>query len=379
MHSLRTWLIVGLAATTVGGALLAWKQRGELAELRAATMSRDERAEMQKRVWDLEKTNRQLNERLATSPADATPGASASASRDGGLLPRGSRSGDPLQQLSNLRQIMSQPEVQALMAIQQKAAIDARYAALFKQLNLAPDQIERLKSMLAERQTTQQDIAAVALEKGLDPRRDRDAVQTLQANARSEINAGIKSVIGENGFAQMETYEKTLPQRNVVNQLQQRLSYTDTPLTSAQADQLVQVLAANQPSYVAVTSSNPNGGPLKVEYRLNSPGGSPTAASPRGPELDVIGTVLGGFIGTTGGIGNPGAVGTGPAITPAAVSQSQSVLSAPQVAALQQLQQQQQSQQQLAKIMADSIAAQNATARPGGSPPPLPPPKKPGG
>ena len=62
-------------------------------------------------------------------------------------------------------------------------------------------------------------------------------------------------------------------------------------------------------------------------------------------------------------------------ITATALNQSQAVLAAPQVAALQQLQQQQQNQQQLAKIVAETLGAQNASAnanstKSGGTPPP---------
>ena len=57
--------------------------------------------------------------------------------------------------------MMSRPEVQAMISQQQKAAIDARYAPLFKSLNLPPEQVDKLKALLAERSTTMQDILTV--------------------------------------------------------------------------------------------------------------------------------------------------------------------------------------------------------------------------
>jgi hypothetical protein len=54
VKSPKTYIILLLAATTVGGAALAWRQYGELLELRAAAMNRDERADWQRRVWELE-------------------------------------------------------------------------------------------------------------------------------------------------------------------------------------------------------------------------------------------------------------------------------------------------------------------------------------
>ena len=45
MKSPQTYLIALLALTTIGGSFLAWQQYGELVELRAAAMNKDERAE----------------------------------------------------------------------------------------------------------------------------------------------------------------------------------------------------------------------------------------------------------------------------------------------------------------------------------------------
>lgn len=254
-HS-KTYLIAFLVLTTVGGSMLAWQQYGELVELRAATMNKDERADLQKRLWDLERLNKQLRDQVAAQRPSGEDGTIAAG--EGGRERRdpisksGTRGGpvanNPLQQAEAFRELMARPEVQAIMSSQQKDAVQARYAALFKSLNLAPEQAEKLKTILADRQTTMQDVMSAARDQGIDPRTDRNAVQKLMEVARNDINSSIKSVVGESGFNQLETYEKTIPQRNIVNQLQQRLSSTDTPLTSIQADQLVQILAANTPA-----------------------------------------------------------------------------------------------------------------------------------
>lgn len=395
MKSPKTYLIVLLALTTIGGAILCWQQYAELVELRAAAMNKDERADLQKRVWELEKLNKQMRDQLAAhrpggdeaegllaADGDGAPDRRGRGERGG----RGGPGGNPMQQLTALRDLMNKPEVQALMTVQQKAAVEARYAALFKNLNLSPEQAEKLKAVLAERQTTMMDVLSAARDQGLDPRRDRDAYQKLMESARTDVNNSIKAVIGESGFAQFENYEKTMPQRNVVNQLQQRLSTSDTPLTSAQAEQLVQILANNTPAPTPRTAPTPDAPPTGDR----GPGGGP-----RGPDMGAIGALIGnvlgggggpgngpggGFLNIGGGDGGRGANATAP-ITTTAVSQSQAVLAAPQVAALQQLQQQQQSQQQLTKIVTDTLAAQNAAnpRPPGATPPPPNQTKRPGG
>ncbi|MGI9133059.1 MAG: hypothetical protein ACR2I0_03815, partial [Rhodoferax sp.] len=254
------------------------------------------------------------------------------------------------------RDLMAKPEVQALLSVQQKAAIDARYASLFKSMNLSPEQADKVKSLLADRQTTMLDVMAAAREQGIDPRTDRAGFQQLMANAQNEINSGLKAVLGDAGFNQLQIYEQTMPQRNLVNQLQQRLSYTDTPLSQAQADQLVQVLATNAPATAARTSGN-GANPAGDQGGRRGFGGGMA-----GDMGGLIGAVMGG-----GGI--MGAVGGGPgggnqtaAITPAAVSQASSILADPQVAALKQLQQQQQAQQQLQQIMRSTLQSQTQNA-----------------
>jgi hypothetical protein len=175
----------------------------------------------------------------------------------------------------------------------------------------------------------------------------------------------------------------------VVNELQQRLSYTGSPLTSAQSEQLVQILATNTPPRPtdagnASSSQNPPGPGQERVPGFGPPGGG------RGPDL---GGMMMSFV---GGGAIPGmtpdmldsAVRAGSApVTNAAIAQAQTVLSPPQVTALQQVQQQQQAQQQLQKIFRDTVMPNPPPGSPGGGGTPASPgpgtspanPRRPGG
>jgi len=369
-------LLFLLALTTMGGALLAWRQYQELIELRAAALKKDERADLQKQIWALGKANRELEDQLAAlHTANGGDDAAGAATTD----PRGNNNsradranrgnrGDPQQAFVALRDLMQKPEVQALLNTQQKAVIDARYAALFKNLNLPPEQLDKLKTLLAERQTTVSDVFTAARDQGIDPRSDPEGFRKLVTDAQNQINDQIKSAIGESGFAQLTNYEQTLPQRNLVNELQQRLSYTDTPLTSSQADALVAILAANAPKAQAGANSaasqpnlDPQGGRLRVGFGGGGGGGgfAAIAGFAGGPGGGMLGAVMEGV--SRGANSAP--------ITQNAVAQSTAVLSPPQVQALQQIQQQQQSQQQLQQLVHDTLAANqpaSSTVKPGG-------------
>jgi hypothetical protein len=375
----RTSLTLALALATLGLAGLGWSQYRELVELRAAAMDTDERAEWQKRAWDLEKLNRELQDELAAlraaQSADGAAPVVATAEERPGEGRRGGFRGGPggpggrgqQQQINSLRELVNKPEVQALMRVQQQAAVDARYAALFRNLNLPPEQLNKLKTLLADRQTALQDVMLAARDQGIEPRTDPAAFRKLVTDTQNDLNNNIRSLVGDSGFTQLQTYEQTLPQRNVVNDLQQRLSYTDTPLTANQADQLVQILAANTPQRPNNAPNDPNRpGP---QVRIAAGGG------PGGP-MDLGGMLAGAFGGPGGGgafftavtDAGGGRGGATAPVTQNAVTQAQSILAPAQVSALQQIQQQQQSQQQLQQLLRGAVGP-GGGGNPGGNQP----------
>ncbi len=414
VNSPKNFLLGLLALTTVGGAILAWVQYGELVELRAAAMNRDERRDWEQRLADLKKQNRDLQTRLAARAGREEPttaaGDNAEARPRGergerGTRPEGRGGGPEImrQQAAAIRDLMAKPEVQAMLSAQQKAAIEARFAPLFKSLNLSAEQTQQLTALLAERGNTRRDIDEAARAQGINPRENPEAFRKLFTDAQNELNTSIKSVIGEPGFAQLQNYEQTMPQRLLVDSLQQRLAATNAPLSTAQADQLVQILAANAPQ--RTTPADTAGG-VTVElgfgrgpdgpgFGFGGPGFGPP---PGGPDL---GRMLGGLMGGPGPGGPGGPPGGGPGgggaiVTPAAVAQAQTILAPPQVEALQRIQQTQAAQQQLQQMVRDTLAAtakaapspgQNASDRSapsggnasGGSGGTTPPTKRPGG
>jgi predicted component of type VI protein secretion system len=164
---------------------------------------------------------------------------------------------------SNFAALMADPEFAKAMGLQQRAALDTRYADLFKQLNLSPAELEKFKDLLVERQTARMDVIAAARESGVNPRDNREEIRKLTQEAQAEVDANIKAALGETRFDQYQNYETTQPQRTVVAQLDQRLSYTSTPLNSTQSAFLVEALSATNNSSTDQTAGGPapwNGG-----------------------------------------------------------------------------------------------------------------------
>ncbi|ACB76278.1 hypothetical protein [Opitutus terrae] len=351
MHSAKNYLLVALVLTTAGGAALAWRQHLELVKLRAAALDPKERADWQQRLWAAEKRRTELEQQLAASssaPAARDEAAEPAASADEPPGVPSVRGGARGAGFNRFAAVMDQPQVQQLMALQHKAALDSRYAGLFKRLGLSPAQLDQFKNLLVEKNTAMMDVMMAAREQGLNPRRDRAAVDQLVAEANTDIDSNIRAVLGETGFTDYKNYEQTLPQRATVNQLEQRLSYSTTPLTAEQSEQLVQILAANQ----TTTSTS----------RASGLAGAVGAA---GAAAQVFGS-------------------RGGTVTETAITQSLGVLAAPQVEALRQLQQEQQAQADLAAAFRNqrqggSTGRVPATPTTGNAATPPPPPAPPTG
>jgi hypothetical protein len=289
MKSLKHTLILILAVVALGAGALAWKEYQELSELRLTAVDPAERAALQKRVWDTEKHVHELEQQIASGRSGAVaPGATAPG-------PGLGRAGGGL--VSNVLDRMNDPEVQRLMAEQIRAQIERRYARLFAQLNLPADKLEQLKGLLVDRQQSAMDVLTSANEQGVTDPRD---FQKLVESSQADIDAQIKATLGDDGYAQYQTFQQGQGARGVVGQLQESLRPGGTPLTPAQSDQLTQVMTQSAATAAPDAIRGPNAPPL---------------------------------------------------ISDAVVAQAQGFLSAPQVQALQQLQHQQQSQRRLQQLM----------------------------
>jgi hypothetical protein len=309
MKSTRNYAILVLGLLVLAGASFAWLQYQEIIKLRAQLLDPDERADLQNRLAQAQKSARDLQDQLTAlrGRQGGTHAELAVGDQNAGEDFRGRRGGPGAWQAMS-----GDPKFQKLMAIQQKGMLDARYAALFKSLNLSPQQLDQFKNLLVEKQQAMMDAINAAREQGISPRSDPDAFSQAVSQAQSAVDAQIQAELGPDGYSAYQQYVQTLPERNTVNQLQQALSYTGTPLTDDQASQMITLLANTAPSRA----------------------GNGTAGTPGGG----LGAVFGGGNQTS-------------RVTDQTITQASGVLSGPQVQALQQIQAQQQAQQQIQQLM----------------------------
>lgn len=315
MNGSKNTAIVVLAAIALAAGYVAWREFLEVQELRDRVASLPN---LEKRVAAAEQRADALTKQIATARRETGPTLTEKPElRDEGAPPPNRRT-----MMAKAAAMMDRPEMQRMMALRQRAALDSRYAALFKQLGLSPDRLDQLKNLMVERQQVGSDVFAAAAKQGLDPMNDRAELARLTAEGQAKVDSDIKSLLGDSDYSTYQDYQATLPQRSVVNQLQQSLSYTSTPLSDAQAEQLVQILAQNQPARAT------DAGAARTFVA--------TGTISAGPDTGFVGPMLG--------------MGGSP-VTDGAVDAARSVLSEPQVTALQQLQAQQAELQSAMKSM----------------------------
>jgi len=236
VNSSRNYLLLFLALTTLGGAVLAWNQHLEIIKLNGALLEQG---------LDAQRQQHEFEDKLAAARAASAQAAKNTAeAQSNDQRPRGQ-----FGRFANMQAMMNDPKFAKLIALQQKAALDSSYAPLFKQLtqqlNLSPAQLAAFQNLLVQKQNAARDVITAARDQGLDPATDRAEISQLVTQSNAEIDQQIQTTLGPDAFAQYQSYEQTLPQRNTVNQVQLSLSYTSSPLTDQQAQQLIQVLASN--------------------------------------------------------------------------------------------------------------------------------------
>jgi len=76
------------------------------------------------------------------------------------------------------------------------------------------------------------------------------AISQLYRQADTDYTAAQKALLGEQGFAQLQDYNRTLPVRELTANLAGMFAVTGDPLTPEQSERLVQALANGSAGYL---------------------------------------------------------------------------------------------------------------------------------
>jgi len=146
--------------------------------------------------------------------------------------------------LAGMAKMFNDPRMKEMIKSQQKAVmgpmIDKQYGALFQQLNMTADESMQLKTLLLNKILAGADAGMSMLDGSMDA--DKRAELTRQMKSQTDdYDTQIKQFLGD-AYPAYQSYEKTVPDRTVVNQFSDQLS-GDNSLNPDQQAQLIQAMS----------------------------------------------------------------------------------------------------------------------------------------
>jgi hypothetical protein len=337
----QSLVIALLLLAVLGLGVFAWREHDALTVLRGSQVNEKELAAARARAFDAEKRNKELEAQLAAAKA-APPAAPANArgraanAGDGatGLaaLVQGRGAADVQALVTGMMNALNNPQNLALQAAAAKANLSVQYATFFRNSGLSAEQADAVTTLLANRQSVMQDVMAAALASGVQP--DPQSLQSLVRDQQAQIDAQLKTTLGDAAYAQYESFQATLPRRQEVASYQQQLTLAGVPMDAAQSEALIAALGP---------SSNPDRGQNAVFQAAALGGGANVVTFNAGAAGGAVNIRVG------GGASNISANNLAAAAT---------VLTPTQLQVLQATQQSQQAASSLGQVMQTTIGTQ---------------------
>ena len=160
-------------------------------------------------------------------------------------------------QMAAMLERFSDPEMRMEMIEGMMGRLDRGYAEFFKRLNLPADQINILKTLMAEQSLLRMEGQVRA---SMATGEERNDLRESMKGERDLLDADIVALLGEKGAESLKKYSNTLEYRGDVETLERSLSYTESPLTKRQSEGLVNAYAKVDQQYDYTVDLNGNRG-----------------------------------------------------------------------------------------------------------------------
>jgi hypothetical protein len=201
----------------------------ELAGLEAQVKKSDERAttidrDLSERQSELAALKKQLAAKVPSAPA-------APVKRFGPIL----------------ELIRHDPEAEARYLENQRANLAATYGPFFRSRGLSPEHVAKFGRIFLQREEARMDLADVLRSQGEEA--SGKAVATLKAKAEADYGAGLRELLGETGYAQLQDYERSSWMRQMVSAVAGVAVLEHAPFSAQQADELVGIIAGASKRY----------------------------------------------------------------------------------------------------------------------------------
>lgn len=135
-----------------------------------------------------------------------------------------------------LGKLLDDPAMKEFMRQQQLTLLKTQYAPFIKALNLTPEAGEKFIQLLADNAAKKMDLS-MAVMNG-----EMEAATAKQTNmeAKDELTGQLQSLLGQDGYAQYEEFNKDLPAKTMLGLLKSQMG--DNPLNDDQSARLLQLI-----------------------------------------------------------------------------------------------------------------------------------------
>jgi ribosomal protein S15P/S13E len=225
---------------------------GAVAWLLATPASVDPRSvKLESDLQDARKTIAQLRAELAKKPATVVAPSTQVAD-----VPMETAPAVPPGQ-GNLRDMLTTPQMRAMIDEQQAAQIEVGYARLFEHLQLNPEERENFKNLLTARQKMMTDLSLQLMDPKLTPQKRQELIEETK-HQRSVYEASIQKFLNEPAdYKTFQHWDGTLPERTQYDTMGRSLfAASQEPLNQAQEQQLIDLIAEVRKSPYSVGGLN---------------------------------------------------------------------------------------------------------------------------
>lgn len=206
-------------------------------EARAAELE-NELAQLRQANAAFQSESEQLRKKLASrSEADR-----ANASTETKLEAPGGKGKEKGNFMQAMAKMFTDPEMKKAMRGQQAMGIRMIYGDLSKELGLTPDEADQVIELLTDRQMALTGKSMELMNAGNQDEAKMKELRDGISESRKEYNHQLENILGKERYSKLETYERTLGERMVLNQLDQQFSARGMALQEPQRQQLLQAM-----------------------------------------------------------------------------------------------------------------------------------------
>lgn len=222
-------------------------------------------AELKESRQTIAQLRRDLANRPASLPAPSpSPSVALSAGSAkapaAGVEPAPVQAGGKGQGANNLREMLKNPGMRAMMEQQQAVQIETSYARLFDQLKLTDEEKAHFKKLLTDRQKAETDLGLKLLDPNLTPE-DRKQIMAQAEKNKKTYNDAIKTFMNnDSDWNTFQSWEDTKPERTLYDTMGRSLFASSTEPLSPQQEQtllntMTQIRKSPSPEQEAISKA----------------------------------------------------------------------------------------------------------------------------